>query len=251
MNIRILSFFILPSLLLLSNCSNRTLKKETVQYPFQEKILEYVLEDSIPQNGGYIYYWAPDSKDTTHLGTATNIDYLGTRLSVVRENRGIHCVGISWQVCMTVLQDWTKGQNSNGAILNMSVEDMKEFVDKWFVKLENIEGLASLSVPEEMGSVYALTSYNLGEKIAFENAKAGDFVQYWRKDNTGHSCIFLNWVRDETENIFGFRYWGAQPQTDGIGTDTEYFHPNDHAENPDRLVDKNRFYVGRLAPNVE
>jgi len=48
-----------------------------LEYPFQEKILQYVTGDSIPQNGGY--YWPkagnPDAEDdSTYLGTAKNID---------------------------------------------------------------------------------------------------------------------------------------------------------------------------------
>lgn len=248
--LRILLFFVW---LFALNCAHRTVTKTPQTYPFQEKILQYVMGDSIPQNGGY--YWPkagnPDAEDdSTYLGTAKNIDYLGARLSTARENRSTHCVGVSWQVGMSVLQNWAHSQSADGAIINMSVEDVKKFVDKWFIKLEK-GGLSSLSTPEEMGSVYALTSHGLGEKIAFENANAGDFVQFWRKDNSGHSCIFLHWVYDQEGEIIGFHYWGSQPQTNGIGADTEYFYPNDYAIEPNRLVDKERFYVGRLLPKFK
>ncbi len=250
MSIRIAGLLFLLTWLFSFNCANRSITKASLEYPFQEKILQYVTGDSIPQNGGY--YWPkagnPDAEDdSTYLGTAKNIDYLGVRLSTARENRSTHCVGVSWQVGMSVLQNWAHSQSADGAIINMSVEDVKKFVDKWFIKLEK-GGLSSLTTPGEMGSVYALTSHRLGEKIAFENATAGDFVQFWRKDNSGHSCIFLHWVYDKEGETIGFHYWGSQPQTNGIGTDTEYFHPTVYAIEPNRLIDKERFYVGRLLP---
>lgn len=219
-------------------------------YPFQEKILEYVLGDSIPSDGRFVYYWPRQDTayrgDTIpHLGTARNVDYLGTRLSTVRENQGTHCVGITWQVGMSVLGRWASGVDTTGAIVGMSLEDMQEFVRRWFVK--EGEG-GALSTPEETGVVYALESFGLGRPVAFEDARAGDFVQFWRMDGSGHSCVFLHWVYDAEGNIMGFHYWGSQPHTDGIGTDTEYFAPSGVSLDPERLLDRNRFYIGRLAP---
>ncbi|HEX9652852.1 MAG TPA: hypothetical protein VGA99_04000 [bacterium] len=245
---RMLSFIALHAILFFFNCANRTLVTENESSPFQKEILEYALSDEFPRNGTYRYYWAPTANDTIHLGTTKNIDYLGTRLSTVRENRGTHCVGISWQVCMKILQDWSKRFSGGDAILNLSVADMKKFIDRWFIKLEAQDSVTTLAPPQEKGAVYALTSYNLGDEIPFDEAQAGDFVQFWRKDNTGHSCIFLNWILDHEGNIIGLRYWGSQPQTNGIGTDTELFDPYPDSDMSKRLLVKSRFYAGRLAP---
>jgi len=219
-------------------------------FPFRQRILEYVLGDSIPPGVG-IYYWP--RLDSTyvedgirHLGTARNIDYLGARLSTVRENGGTHCVGITWQLGMSVLEEWATGQDSSGAIAGMTLDDMEEFIRRWFVKES---GGGGLSPPEEEGAVYALESFGLGRSVSFQEAKAGDFVQFWRLDGSGHSCVFLHWVYDANGNIIGFHYWGSQPQTDGIGTDTEYFSPNEYALLPGRLLDRDRFYIVRLLPN--
>ncbi len=234
------------------NCANnKMVKTETApSFSFQKQVLQTIINEQMLRQEDDVYYWLkatdPEAVDSTHLGTTVNIDYLGERLSSVRENRGTHCVGMSWQVCMSVLQKWAQTQNAKGKISGMGVTDMKNFVDKWFVKLKG----APLGVPLEMGAVHALASYNLGDEIAFGNAVAGDFVQFWRKDNSGHSCIFLRWVYDKDSEIIGFHYWGSQPQTNGIGTDTEYFHPNEFAIEPNRLVDKERFYVGRLSPET-
>lgn len=232
------------------NCANKTmLKRETApSFSFQKQVLQTILGEQQLRQEDDVYYWPkatdPEAVDSTHLGTTVNIDYLGERLSSVRENRGTHCVGMSWQVCMSVLQEWAHTQNDTGKIPGMAVSDIKDFVDKWFVKLNG----APLAAPHEMGAVYALSSYKLGEKIPFEKAQAGDFVQFWRKDNSGHSCIFLHWVYDKQGDIIGFKYWGSQPTTDGVGTGTEYFSPEEFAFNPEKLVERDRFYVGRLAP---
>jgi len=232
------------------SCSNSArLKKETDQsFSFQKQVLQTILGEQKLRQEDDVYYWPkatdPGAVDSTHLGTTVNIDYLGERLSSVRENRGTHCVGMSWQVCMTVLQKWAHTKNDSGKISNMIVSDMKDFVDKWFVKLKG----APLAAPIEMGAVYALTTYKLGEQIPFEKAQAGDFVQFWRKDNSGHSCIFLHWVYDKQGEIIGFKYWGSQPTTDGVGTGTEYFSLDEYTLKPEKQVQRKRFYIGRLAP---
>lgn len=232
------------------NCANKTLlKKETASsFSFQKEILQTILGNDRLRQEDDVYYWPkatdPANVDSTHLGTTVNIDYLGERLSSVRENHGTHCVGISWQVCMSVLQEWARSQNDSGKISGMSASDMKDFADKWFVKLKG----APLAVPQEMGAVYALTSYKLGKQIPFEKAQAGDFVQFWRRDNSGHACIFLHWVYNKQGEIIGFKYWSSQPSTDGIGTETEYFSPEEFTLNPEKLVERSRVYVGRLLP---
>ncbi len=241
---------VLLILLFSLNCTNKTVRKKVTAPPFsfQDQVLETILGEQKLRQEDDIYYWPkstdPEAVDSTHLGTTVNIDYLGERLSSVRENNGTHCVGMSWQVCMSVLQEWAQMQNNTGKISGMSVNDMKDFVDKWFVKLKG----RPLSVPHEMGAVYALTAYKLGVKIPFEQAQAGDFVQFWRKDNSGHSCIFLHWIYDKRGKILGFKYWGSQPPTDGVGTLTEYFTMEEFALKPEKLVQRDRFYVGRLAP---
>lgn len=223
------------------------------EFPFQQRIREYVFGDSISSDAGYVYYWPRlDSSyvgdDVPRLGTARNIDYLGTRLSTVRKNKGTHCVGITWQLGMSILSEWAATQGSNGAIAGLSLDDMREFIRRWFVKQSPGGGLAP---PEESGVVYALESFGLGRAVSMEDAETGDFVQFWRLDGSGHSCVFLRWVYDREGNVIGFKYWGSQPQTDGIGTDTEYFAPDPTSIEPERLLNRDRFYVGRLYPKAE
>ncbi|MCZ6818181.1 MAG: hypothetical protein O7G31_01640, partial [Calditrichaeota bacterium] len=135
------------------NCANKTtLKREAApSFSFQKQVLQTILGEQQLRQEDDVYYWPkatdPEAVDSTHLGTTVNIDYLGERLSSVRENRGTHCVGMSWQVCMSVLQKWAQTQNDTGKISGMAVSDMKDFVDKGFVKLKG----APLAAPQEMG----------------------------------------------------------------------------------------------------
>lgn len=247
--------FFLPTLVILLFCLNCAGKKKLKEenrpsYFLQAKILQTIQAEQQLRQDDDVYYWSgagkTDMNDSTHLGTTVNIDYLGERLSSVRENRGSHCVGVSWQVCMLVLQDWAQQKENNRQIFGMGVTEMRDFADKWFVKLKGMP----LAEPQEMGAVYALQSYNLGKRIPFPKARSGDFVQFWRKDNSGHSCIFLQWVYDKNSTIIGFKYWGSQPTTNGIGTMTEYFSQVESFPDPKRLLQKDRFYIGRLAPGL-
>jgi hypothetical protein len=215
-------------------------------YPFQAQVLSYIEGDSL-LTAETCYYWPRNTGDTTHYGTTKPIDYMGARISDVWDNNGTHCVGITWQLVMGVLQDWAVTQDSSGQILDMTPEDIREFADMWFVQLEKGSDLSTLAVPVEMGSTYALSSYGLGYRVPMKEARPGDFVQFWRAKGSGHSCIFLHWINDGRGKIIGFKYWSSQPQTKGLGMDTEYFVVQDAYE-ADKVVDKNRFYVGRLMP---
>ena len=68
----------------------------------------------------------------------------------------------------------------------------------------------------------------------------GDFVQFWRNNNSGHAVIFMNWVKNEKEQIVGINYRSSQKQTNGIGSRTETIGsgPKD--------ININRIYIGRI-----
>jgi len=92
----------------------------------------------------------------------------------------------------------------------------------------------------ETQCVYAMKELGLGSAIAKEEAQAGDFVQFWRNNKSGHSVIFLNWVRDSAGRITGIKYRSTQRATNGIGSREEKMGKGPKDINP------NRIYVGRL-----
>jgi hypothetical protein len=86
----------------------------------------------------------------------------------------------------------------------------------------------------------ATKNLGIGFPVEFKDAKSGDFAQIWRKDGSGHSVIFIDWVK-EGDNIVGIKYRGSQPSTDGIGDRTEY-------TKGERGIDLNHVYLWRLNP---
>ena len=87
----------------------------------------------------------------------------------------------------------------------------------------------------------ALEESGLGYAVSADEAKAGDFLQFYRAKD-GHSVIFLNWVEENGQRV-GFTYRSSQKSTNGVGDRTECFRD---AEGKEGRVDRNRMYFGRL-----
>ena len=92
--------------------------------------------------------------------------------------------------------------------------NLQEFQKEWY---------GSTKESKETQCLYALKKIGCGNRINFESAVAGDFVQFWRNNKTGHSVIFLNWIKDERGKIKGLRYRSSQKLTNGIGEREEFF----------------------------
>jgi hypothetical protein len=63
----------------------------------------------------------------------------------------------------------------------------------------------------------------LGDANKFEDVRPYDFCDISRSTGSGHSVVFINWVRDSSDKITGFRYYSSQGSTKGQGYATEYF----------------------------
>src|SRR5690606_23844587 len=86
------------------------------------------------------------------------------------------------------------------------------------------------------GPLDALTAANIGTEIKdLDQALPGDFVQLWRNDKSGHSVIFINWLRDASGQRVGLQYWSTQTSTNGIGFANESFGPAPKQMNPDHF----------------
>jgi hypothetical protein len=116
---------------------------------------------------------------------------------------------------------------------SLSVEDFRQLQRLWY---------GYDMTTDERLLVQALARFGLGRPIDPNEAKAGDFVQFWR-GKTGHSVIFLRWVVDKDNLPIGFAYRSSQDSTNGVGDAIEYF-ANPAIDGSD--VDPTRFYVARL-----
>lgn len=86
----------------------------------------------------------------------------------------------------------------------------------------------------------ATKNLGIGFPVEFKDAKKGDFAQIWRKNGSGHSVIFLDWVKKGNE-IVGIKYRGSQPVTDGVGDRVEYTQGKSG-------IDLDHVYLWRLNP---
>jgi len=76
----------------------------------------------------------------------------------------------------------------------------------------------------------ALALSGLGQVIcdsgegSLEDIKPYDFCDYTRVNGSGHSVIFIDWIKGSDGEIKGFKYYSSQNSTMGQGYNTEYFN---------------------------
>ena len=166
-----------------------------------------------PTDGSHRYHWV-DGFD----GVTTNILYQGEIVAKAEEEMRTYCCGLTFEVYMLAAQLRARQKNvplSLGGMTSWGVRKMKA---DWFVAT----GLRG-------GPFDALVSRDLGKRIEYEEALAGDFIQLWRYTGSGHSCILIDRDAD------GFRYWSTQPSTNGIGYRRENF----------RVIKRDELYITR------
>jgi hypothetical protein len=155
---------------------------------FNERIVELIGEYPVGGHGGYVW----PSEDGS-AGTTRDLR-LGDDV-IARAGAGNHCVGMTLEVFWRALEECPGGA---GAALELdAARDLKTL---WYVPELGGRGPAA-----------ALPAHRLGEPIALDDARPGDFVQAWATSGQGHSMVFLGWDRDEAGTITGVRYWSSQP----------------------------------------
>ncbi len=180
---------------------------------------EVVLEKvrAIPDGGGY--NWVAGS-----TGVPEEIRFKDT-LILSKGKGGTYCCGITFAVVM-------QAGTELGMLDSLSPAEIKLLQKRFY------------GVPkdaQERQCVMALEEAGLGAEVTADEARAGDFLQFYR-DKGGHSVIFLNWVEENGQRI-GFTYRSSQKSTNGVGDRTEYFSD---AEGKGGKVDRTRMYFGRL-----
>lgn len=81
----------------------------------------------------------------------------------------------------------------------------------------------------------------------FEEARPGDFIDFSRENQTGHTVVLIDWVRDNGK-IVGLRYWSSQESTNGIDYKTEYFNILRSDGTKYGSIMKDQVYIGRVIP---
>jgi hypothetical protein len=193
----------------------------------EEDMNQYVVEvvKSFPTDGTHTYWWP---KENIYDGATTDVYCMGKKVMRGEPQGRTFCCGLTLEVFYRAMEKYDKKHGLEG-VKNLPLDRVKNFQRLWFCPKSKAWG------PGE-----ALTAYGMGKMIKnFEDARFGDFLQFWRTSGSGHSVLFVKWIRDENNNIKGFQYWSAQKKTNGIGYSEEHFE----GEN---AVDKENFYLSRL-----
>lgn len=83
------------------------------------------------------------------------------------------------------------------------------------------------------GTAHALSRFGIGQVVAFNALKPGDFINFNRESGTGHACVFLGYLDaqgNETaafdSTVAGFKYFSAQGKSSidgGLGYRWAFF----------------------------
>ncbi|MDP4087883.1 MAG: hypothetical protein Q8930_01280 [Bacillota bacterium] len=201
---------------------------------------DYVLKVIHSYDGDKFPYLLND--DYQHYnGVTQNIVYKGSIIAKANPNgsRSSHCVGLTYEVFFKaiVARNIEAGLSPDN-INNMTIDNMRDFMLIWY---------NALGTPKSEGDQLAgaIVKYGLGTRIArFEDAKAGDFIDFSRSQS-GHTVVFINWLRDKPGNIVGFKYWSTQESTGGISYKNEYFSDNPQGAYKG-AVNRQQMYIGRV-----
>ena len=187
--------------------------------------------------GGGRYPYLLNHDYANYNGVTRNLYYQGKVLLKAHPsgNKASHCVGITFEVFFRAMQERNKDlgiavDDFNG----MNWDNLFDFVMNWY----------AASGPKRTNNIVtAVERYGVGTGInRLEDVRAGDFIDINRTNGTGHTVVFLNWIKDG-ERIVGLRYWSSQPSTRGINYNEEYFHGYGNGN-----VIKNQLYMVRILP---
>ena len=157
-------------------------------------------------------------------GVPEEIRFKGER--ILPKGEATYCSGFTFAVAM-------KAAEERGLLRDKTVEQVRKFQKEWYgATKESGETQCALAV-ERLG---------IGKPVAAEKARPGDFLQLWRTNKSGHSVVFLEWLKDGRRPI-GIKYRSTQTSTDGIGDRVEYFA---RVPGRDGKVDPKRMYFCRL-----
>lgn len=195
--IRLLALCLLLPTVALADPTTQPATQPVSQDP-NELILR--IANSYTDGGGYRRNWGGGS------GSPDAIRHGGVTI-LKADTGGTYCCGYTLAVVV-------RAMNELNLLEGKTPEQLKRFQKLWYgATAEDRERLVSFAV-EDLG---------VGREVPADEAKAGDFLQLWRTNKSGHSVIFLGWLTDDQGRRIGIRYRSSQGSTDGIGDTTEKF----------------------------
>lgn len=180
--------------------------KDPPRLPPAERFRALVLDvvKSYPTDGTHDYHWP---KGSAWAGTTRTLTYEGKAVADGDPEGRCYCCGLTFEVFFRAWERWCAEEKRPFRIGELSAEDLLRFRGLWY----GTDGDRRLIQN-------ALVTYGLGTAVErLDDARPGDFVQFWRHSGSGHSVVFLAWLRDGEGKIEGLRYWSSQKATNGIG----------------------------------
>ena len=187
----------------------------------------YVIQilESYPTDGTHQYYWPSTG---SWAGNVNDLYYLGTLFSKGDSLKRCYCCGITFEVFFRAYKKYCEDKQWNFVIKDFTCADLYRFRRQWFGADGNRKTLQN-----------AIVVNKLGKAITLLKARKGDFVQFWRYSGSGHSVIFIKWIKNYSREIIGMKYWSTQSSTQGIGYNTEYLEGT-------RGIDPDQIYIARI-----
>ncbi len=183
-----------------------------VWYPENIDVNGYVLDIlfDYPRDGTHPYSWV-----NTYDGVTRDLFYKSERIARANPDgsKSCYCCGLTYEVFFRAMERLNSDLRAGEDINNLSPGDMRYLKYLWFVQSAWGDGPG-----------VGMEFYGLGDKITdWQEVRPGDFVQFWRTSGSGHSVIFIDWIRDINGEPMGIYYWSTQGSTNGINFNTEYF----------------------------
>jgi hypothetical protein len=175
----------------------------------------YVLHviEAYPKDGSYPYRCIKEKEYDLYNGVSQDLIYKGRVVAKAHpdSSRCSYCCGMTFEVFVRAMKERNIQKGIDPDDFNgMSFYDLFNLLQLWY-----IEGKGDS--PRK-----GIVAYGLGERIDdWEEAKAGDFMDLSRNNRSGHSVIFINWMRDDDGKITGLKYFSSN--SSGVGYGTEYF----------------------------
>jgi len=198
----------------------------------------YILKviSGYPLDGSYQYHcsWTPREYDI-YNGVTQDLWYHGMVVAKAYPDgsRCSYCCGFTFEVFVRAmklrnLQLGLDPDDFNG----MTFNDLFNALQLWY-----IEGSGD-------SEQRAITCYGLGHAVTnLDDVRPGDFLSYSSAPSGGHSVIFLNWLRDDQNQIVGLRYFSSNLSgTHGVGYGQAHFSDANHG----RGVLRNSLHIGRV-----
>jgi hypothetical protein len=188
-------------LLLLAGCGEEPAPRPLLPPADEFRAEVLAVLATYPMDGTHGYWWP---KEGEWKGTTRTLRYEGETIAEGDPEGRCHCCGLTFEVFFRAWETWCRKEGLPFRILDLDAEGVRRLQAKWFGSPE-----------DPTCSRGAILEFGLGREVPPEEALPGDFVQFWRRNGTGHSAVFLGWVREEGRPV-ALRYWSTQSSTSGI-----------------------------------